>query len=177
MVSSIANAPTNVFALARRLVSATIQTRAKNKNEAITLPMIAKSKGLPVPSSFRTRTRVRSVHRVTTKLLKKITSSIPGKLRRAVREPANAVYAERASRNEHPPHRVSRSLASTRVRRALFEIIAAVFPLDNIFRRARLVGRKNSRDPSRHGVEAASRIFASAPLCFARPRDLSSLLQ
>ncbi len=102
---------------------------------------------------------------------------MPGKLRRAVLDLANAVYAERASRNEPPPHRVSRCLASTRVRRALFDAIAVVFPLDNIFRRARLVGRKNSRDPSRHGVEAASRIFASAPLRFGRPRDPPSLLE
>jgi hypothetical protein len=107
----------------------------------------------------------------------KITNLVLRKLRRAVREPASAVYAECASRNEHPPHRESRCLASTRVRRALFEIIAAVFPLDNIFCRARLVGRKNSRDSSRRGVEAASRIFASAPLRFARPRDPSSPLQ
>src|SRR5580700_11488015 len=55
-----------------------------------------------------------------------------GTLRRVVRGPANAVYAEHASRNEHPQHRVSKYLASTRVRRALLEAIEAAFPLNNI---------------------------------------------
>ena len=64
----------------------------------------------------------------------KITCPLPGKLQRAALELANAVYAERASRNEPPPRRVLRYLASPRARRVLFEAIEAELPLNNISR-------------------------------------------
>jgi hypothetical protein len=60
----------------------------------------------------------------------KITNSIPGKLRQAVRGPANAVYAEHVSRNEVARHRVSKYLDSTRSQRAFFDVIGAEFPSD-----------------------------------------------
>jgi hypothetical protein len=59
---------------------------------------------------------------------------MPGKLRRAVLELANAVYAERASRNEPAPRRVSKYVAWTRSQIASFEAIEAEFPLSNISR-------------------------------------------
>jgi len=59
---------------------------------------------------------------------------MPGKLRRAVLELANAVYVEHASRNEPAPHKISKYLASTRAGRVLFEAIEAELPLNNISR-------------------------------------------